>query len=43
MTYFKRWQFSINEGCFPNIHVNFRTGFVYVALSDRLRWHNGPR
>jgi hypothetical protein len=40
VTYFRRWAFSINEGNFPNIHVNFRTGFYYVALSRRLKWHN---
>jgi hypothetical protein len=42
-TYFKRWAFSINEGQFPNVHVNFRTRFFYVALSPRLKWHNGLR
>lgn len=39
VTYFKKHSFSINEGEFPNIHMNWRDGlFVYAALSPRLRW-----
>jgi len=43
MTYwrFRGIQFSINEGEFPNIHVNWHGQglFIYVALSRRLKWH----
>lgn len=39
MTYFKRWKFSINEGEFPNIHVNFHTRFLYIALRPGAKWY----
>jgi hypothetical protein len=42
-TWFRRWAFHLNEGQFPNIGADFRTGFFYVALAPRLKWHNGVR
>jgi hypothetical protein len=43
LTYFRPWGFSINEGCFPNIHLSWnlcgmRRIHFYVALSRRLKW-----
>lgn len=37
------FKFSINEGVFPNIHVNVSTKgfFIYVALTERLKTWKG--
>lgn len=40
ITYFRWWGFSVNEGRYPNIHVNWRDGYWYVCLGPKLRWHN---
>lgn len=40
--YVRRWGFSLNEGCFPNIHMSWRKrpgGFLfYVALGPKWKW-----
>lgn len=40
ITYFADWGFSINEGCFPNIHMSWgdKYTFIYIALTAKLRW-----
>ena len=37
LTYFAWWGFSINEGMFPNIHINWRNRFFYCAFRFRGR------
>lgn len=38
ITYFTRWGFSINEGQFPNIHVNWSNPFLYIAFTKGWRF-----